>query len=65
VGGKSIYSEQLDPMKPDDTERLKEAAHGSVLVIAGDNLVVTESALNLAAAAALGTLVIGKVPVRS
>jgi len=52
-------------MKPDDTERLKEAAHGSVLVIAGDNLVVTESTLNLAAAAALGTLVIGKVPVRS
>jgi len=65
VGGKTIYSEQLDPLKPDDTEWLKEAAHGSVLVIAGDNLVVTESALNLAAAAALGTLVIGKVPVRS
>jgi hypothetical protein len=39
--------------------------HGSVLVIGGDNLVINESMLDVDAAAALGTLVIGKVSVRS
>jgi hypothetical protein len=65
VGGETVYSEQLDLMKPDDAEWLKEAGQGSVLVIAGDNLVITESTLDLAAAAALGTLVIGRVAIRS
>jgi hypothetical protein len=65
VGGETIYSEQLDLMKPDAAEWLDHAAHGSVMVIAGDNLVITESALNLTAAAAMATLVIGKAPVRA
>jgi hypothetical protein len=65
VGGETVYSEQLDLMKPEDAEWLNEADRGTVLVIAGDNLVITDSALDLAAAAALGTLVIGKVRARS
>ncbi|MFF2318248.1 hypothetical protein ACFVTE_18515 [Arthrobacter sp. NPDC058097] len=65
VAAETIYSKQLYPMKPTDTGWLKEADRGSVLVIAGDNLVITERLLDLAPAAAMGTLVIGKVPVRS
>jgi hypothetical protein len=66
IGGETIYSEQLDPMKPDDAQWLEHAAaQGSILVIAGDNLVITDRVLDADPAAVLGTLVIGKVSVRS
>jgi hypothetical protein len=43
IGGETMYREQLDPESPDDAEWLQAAGDGSILVIAGDNLVVTES----------------------
>lgn len=65
IAGETVYAEQLDPMKPDDAEWLEQAAaEGSVLVISGDNLVITDTELDVDAAASLGTLVIGKVTVR-
>lgn len=66
IAGETIYAEQFDPMKPDDAQWLEQAAgHGTVLVIGGDNLVITGTVLDVEPAAALGTLVIGKVSVRS
>ncbi|MFE4835288.1 hypothetical protein ACFRAU_11490 [Arthrobacter sp. NPDC056691] len=65
VGGETIYREQLDPDSPDDAEWLQAAGNGSILVIGGDNLVVTGSSLDITAAAGLGTLVMGTVTVRS
>ena len=41
------------------------AGNGSVLIIGGDNLVITETRLDVDAAARLGTLVIGLVPAQS
>lgn len=41
------------------------AGHGTVLVIGGDNLVITGTVLDAEPAAALGTMVIRKVSVRS
>jgi hypothetical protein len=64
VGGETMYREQLDPESPDDAEWLGAAGSGSILVIGGDNLVISESSLDIAAAAGLGTLVIGTVTVR-
>jgi hypothetical protein len=61
VDGETMYREQLDPESPDDAEWLQATAIGRVLVIGGDNLVVTESSLDLDMAARLGTLVIGNV----
>ena len=63
IGGQTIYSKQLDPMNPAENEWLKEADRGNVLVLAGDHLIITESVLDLAPAAAMATLVTGKVPV--
>lgn len=65
VGGEAMYREQLDPESPDDAEWLQAAGNGGILVIAGDNLLITESSLDIAAAARLGTLVLGVVTVRS
>ncbi|MDQ1058373.1 hypothetical protein QFZ23_002281 [Arthrobacter globiformis] len=65
IDGETVYAEQLDPAEPDDAEWLEQATgEGSVLVIGGDNLVITETVLDVDAAASLGTLVIGKVTVR-
>jgi hypothetical protein len=65
IDGEPVYAEQLDPMKPDDAQWLQQAAkEGAVLVISGDNLIITETLLDVDAAASLGTLVIGKVTVR-
>lgn len=49
----------------DDAEWLKAASSGNVMIISGDNVVITETRLDIDAAARLGTLVIGYVPVRS
>jgi hypothetical protein len=65
VGGETMYREQLNPESPDDAEWLRAADGGSILVIGGDNLVISESSLDIAAAAELGTLVIGTVTVHS
>ncbi|MBT2513163.1 hypothetical protein [Arthrobacter sp. ISL-30] len=65
IGGETIFSEQLNPENPDDAEWLQAARNGSVLVISGDKLVITDTMLDVHAAAQLGTLVIGYVPVQS
>jgi hypothetical protein len=65
VGGEAMYREQLDPASPDDAEWLEAAGNGTVLVISGDNLVITETSPDIGPAARLGTLVIGNVSVRS
>jgi hypothetical protein len=65
VGGETIFAEQLNPENPDDAEWLQAASNGSVLVICGDHLVITETKVDAGPAARLGTLVIGYVPVRS
>lgn len=57
--------EQLHPERTDDAEWLRAARTGRVLVIGGDNLVITPTSLDIAAAARLGTLAIGTVSVRS
>lgn len=53
------------PNNPDDAEWLEAASNGSVLIIGGDNLVITETRIDVDAAARPGTLVIGYNPVRS
>jgi hypothetical protein len=65
VGGETMYREQLDPESPDDAGWLQAAGNGSVLVIGGDNLLISDSSVDIVAAARLGTLVIGNVSVRS
>lgn len=65
VGGEPVYVEKINPENPDDAQWLDAASNGQVLIISGDNLVITESKLDIEAAAQPGTLVIGFVPVRS
>ncbi|MBT2523298.1 hypothetical protein [Arthrobacter sp. ISL-28] len=65
IGGEPIYSEQLNPRNPDDAQWLEAAAHGAALIIAGDNLVITDTMLDVSAAAHLGTLVIGYIPIQT
>ncbi|MDQ0867399.1 hypothetical protein [Arthrobacter globiformis] len=62
VDGVLMHSQQLDTRCPDDAAWLEAARAGRVLVISGDNLMFTETALQLNAAARLGTLVTGTVP---
>jgi hypothetical protein len=64
IAGESIFSEQLDPENPDDAEWLAVAVKGKVLIISGDNLVITDTRIDVDTAARMGTLVIGYVPVR-
>ncbi len=65
IAGESIFAEQLNPKNTDDAEWLEAASNGSVLVISGDNLIITKTKLDVDTAARLGTLVIGYVPVQS
>jgi hypothetical protein len=65
VGGEPIYAEQLTPENPDDVQWLEALGEGRVLMIVGDNLVITDALLDVRAAAHVGTLVIGYVPIRS
>lgn len=63
IGGRILFGEQLHPDKPDDALWLEAARGGHVLVISGDNLIITTNSLDIRHAAAQGTLVIGTVPV--
>lgn len=65
VGQETLYAEQLNTQNPGDAQWLEAARDGRVLVMAGDNLIITETRLDVHAAARLGTLVIGYVPIRS
>ncbi|MBT2551565.1 hypothetical protein [Arthrobacter sp. ISL-5] len=66
IDGELMYSEQLDPADAGETKWLEAATRaGKVLVISGDYLEITDTGLNMDAAARLGTLVTGNVPVRT
>ena len=63
VDGTLMHSQQLDRTDPGDAAWLKSARAGHVLVISGDNLIFSDTDMELTAAACLGTLVTGIVPV--
>ncbi|APX00543.1 hypothetical protein [Arthrobacter sp. QXT-31] len=66
IGGRLLFRDQLRPDNPDDALWLEGVRGGDhVLVISGDNLVITAAGLDLRHAAAQGTLVAGAVPVRT
>jgi hypothetical protein len=58
-----MHSQQLDRTDVGDALWLEGARAGHVLVISGDNLLFADTGLELNAAARLGTLVTGVVPV--
>jgi hypothetical protein len=63
VDGALMHSQQLDRTDTGDVIWLEGARAGHVLVISGDNLAFTDTGLELSAAARVGTLVTGAVPV--
>lgn len=63
AGEAMMYHEQLDCADPDDAAWLDAARNGTLLVIGGDNVTFTSTGPDLDAAARLGTLVAGLVPV--
>jgi hypothetical protein len=64
IDGEILYREQLHPGNADDAEWLQAAARaGLILIISGDNLGISQTGLDIHAAARHGTLVIGTVPV--
>ncbi|PNH85651.1 hypothetical protein [Arthrobacter sp. AFG20] len=63
IGDRTLFGEQLHQDEPNDALWLKAARGGHVLVISGDNLIITTNGLDIRHAAAQGTLVIGTVPV--
>ncbi|PNH85188.1 hypothetical protein [Arthrobacter sp. AFG20] len=63
VDGALMHSQQLDRTDPGDVIWHEGARAGQVLVISCDNLRFTDTGLELGAAARLGTLVTGAVPV--
>lgn len=65
VDGFIMCSQQLDRTDPNDANWLRSAGAGQVLIISGDNLMFTDSVLDLTAAASLGTLVTGIAPVQT
>lgn len=63
IRGEKMYSHRLDTAGAWDAHWLDAAAReGKLLVISGDYLDITDDGLNLDAAACLGTLVTGNVP---
>jgi hypothetical protein len=63
IGGDQIYSLLLDPADAADVQWLEAATReGKVLVLSGDYLEITDTGLNVDAAARLGTLATGNVP---
>jgi hypothetical protein len=62
VDGVLMCSQKLDRNDANDARWLQTAGAGRVLVISGDNMTLTETDLELTAAAQLGTLVTGIVP---
>lgn len=66
VAGQPMYTRLLDREEPGQDAWLEAAADsGAVLVLGGDNLAITQAGVDLAPAAAHGTLVMGLVPVRT
>ena len=66
VGAEQLYSQQFHPAVAGDAEWLRAATReGKVLLISGDHLAITGGGLNLDAAAALGSLVTGNVPIQT
>lgn len=66
INEEPMYARQLHPAAAGDAAWLQAATReGKVLVISGDYLAITGAGLNLRAAAALGALVTGTVPVRT
>jgi hypothetical protein len=66
INEEQMYARQLNPAAAGDAAWLTAAAReGRVLVISGDYLEITGTGLDIGAAAALGTLVTGTVPVRT
>lgn len=64
VNGNGLYREQLDARNPDDAEWINATAQaGQILIISGDNLHITDTALDLRLAARHGTLVTGTIPI--
>jgi hypothetical protein len=62
INGEPVHSQQLNPAVPGDAAWLEAAAReGKVLVISGDYLKITNTGINIDAAARLGTLVTGNV----
>jgi hypothetical protein len=61
IGAEQMYSHRLDPVA--DAAWMAAADHErQVLVLGGDYLNITETRLNIEAAATLGTLATGSVP---
>jgi hypothetical protein len=63
IGGKILFQEQLHPDNPNDGLWLEAARGGRVLVVSGDNLIITPDGVDLRHAAPQGTLVAGTVSV--
>ncbi|RAM35821.1 hypothetical protein [Arthrobacter globiformis] len=63
VDGELLHSQQHDQTDVGDALWLEGTTAGHILVISGDNLVFTETGLEVGVAARLGTLVTGIVPV--
>jgi len=60
VAGQDMYTHQMDRSEPDGAAWLEAAAHsGTLLVLGGDNLLITQSGVDLSLAASQGTLVAG------
>ena len=66
IGTEQLYSQQFHPTVSGDIAWLQAATReGKVLLISGDHLGIAGGGLNLDAAAALGSLVTGNVPIRT
>lgn len=62
IGGRLLFRDRPRPDNPDDALWMEAVRGGDhVLVISGDNLVITGGGLDLRHAAAQGTLVVGAV----
>lgn len=63
--GEQMYSQQLDLRDPDQASWLEASREGTLFVMSGDNLDFTETGPSFDVAARLGTLVAGRVTVRT
>jgi hypothetical protein len=59
--GTPICRMQLELSDPEDADWLRAADKGPVLVLGGDNIIITDTTLDIAGAATMGTLVAGTV----
>jgi hypothetical protein len=65
LDGQPFCRETLDPEDRDDAVWLEAARRDAVLVISGDNLLISNTELDITEAARMGTLVTGLVSTRS